>query len=315
VPSDAAITGLPRQQTFPYSPLPIGTDTRTMPRLTVIMPAKNAAATIASALRSTLRAAPADAEIVVWDDGSSDATAEVAEAFGSPKVRIYRSELSVGSGAARRSLMDLTDSEFVANMDADDVSLPWRFRLQLRQIQRADLVFSPSLRFTESWRSVRLSQPLPVRVADAQVALLLGNPYPHSSMFGRRSAICAAGGYRNLRRAQDYDLWLRCASIGLRLMKHTTPVCAYRQSPHQISAQPGYKDAVWSDERLRESYRSLYLLTRDFSKPDGRRKGAVNAPDGTATLNDLESLIDVLPPVARSYYRRLQRNGNIHVPE
>lgn len=276
-----------------------------MPRLTVIMAAKDAAATIRASITSTLNAAPADAEIVVWDDGSYDDTANIADTFGK-RVRVFRSEVNRGSGACRRDLVERTDSDFVANMDADDLCLPWRFRLQMLHIKRVDMSFGSALKFRRGWTSARISQPLPVAAPDAHRALTLGNPFPHSSMMSRRSAIESAGNYRDLRRAQDYDLWLRCAMSGATMEKLAVPLFSYRQAPSQISAQEGYAKSVESDPRLRDAYAQLYAKTQNRSL-DG-------AVDPSQIRRDLHRSISQLPCVSRLYYSRLVRLGRLRVP-
>src|SRR4051794_10401516 len=101
-----------------------------MPRLSVIVPAFNAAGTIASAIRSTTRALPRDAEVVVLDDGSADGTADAVRALDDARVRVI-SRPNRGVAVTLNDLLDATDSELVARMDADDLVLPGRFVRQL----------------------------------------------------------------------------------------------------------------------------------------------------------------------------------------
>src|SRR5690349_4805610 len=93
-----------------------------LPRqVTVMMPARNAAATIGRAVASAL-AEPEAAELVVVDDGSSDGTAAaaLAAAAGDPRLILRRLTVSGGPAAARNLAMALTVAPWICPLDADD---------------------------------------------------------------------------------------------------------------------------------------------------------------------------------------------------
>ncbi|MGE0734637.1 MAG: glycosyltransferase family 2 protein [Alphaproteobacteria bacterium] len=88
-------------------------------QLSVVIPVYNVARYLPHALASVDEQAPYIREIVVVDDGSTDDSAAVAEAFG-PKVHVIRAEHR-GIGAARNRGLAATSGEFLAILDADDV--------------------------------------------------------------------------------------------------------------------------------------------------------------------------------------------------
>jgi glycosyltransferase involved in cell wall biosynthesis len=96
---------------------------------TVVVPAFNAAATIAETIRSALAQTVPPAEIIVIDDGSADSTADVAGAFGAP-VRVVRQENTGPGGATTRGLSE-TKTPFVATLDSDDLWVPKKAERQL----------------------------------------------------------------------------------------------------------------------------------------------------------------------------------------
>lgn len=94
--------------------------------------------------------------LVVLDDASTDDVAGALATVTDRRLRLERNARSAGLGPAHQRLLDLTDNRFVATMDADDVSLPGRFRRQLGELQRgADYVFTPVLNVWEGSRWVR----------------------------------------------------------------------------------------------------------------------------------------------------------------
>jgi glycosyltransferase involved in cell wall biosynthesis len=205
-----------------------------VPRLSVLLPVKDGAATIRSAARSTLRAMPRDAELLVVDDGSRDATGAILEAIDDPRLRVIRHETPQGVAASLNHALEVTDSALVGRMDADDLTLPWRFRAQLPTLDTADLVFGSMILIDASSKPVGLSSPWPVSPASAALHLLFENPFAHPTMVGRREALTAPGGYR-ASKVEDYDLWLRAVQHGARLRKLSAPVLAYRRHAGQAT--------------------------------------------------------------------------------
>lgn len=247
-----------------------------MPQLSVLMPVRNGAATVATAVHSTLRAMPKDAELVVWDDASTDATAELARSSGDHRVTVIQSAQSRGPGGAMQRLIDATDSEFIARMDADDVSLPWRFLVQLPAIRsgRCDYIFSPVVSFRT--RPLHLRPELPLRIDPDVMPLHLAvtNLLAQPAMTATRAAITEVGGYRAML-AEDYDLWLRAAARGQRLARGGLPTVAYRHHAGQVSASAGFQAHIDSDTQLYDSYcdffESVFGVTiRRERLPDGR---------------------------------------------
>ena len=121
----------------------------------VAMPARDAALYIGAALESVLRQSVAPAEIVVVDDGSTDATARIAASFGAP-VRVI-SQPPAGPAAARNRAIGALSTDLVALLDADDLwpahSLAVR-RDALARDAQAELCFGRMVNFVSPDLSV-----------------------------------------------------------------------------------------------------------------------------------------------------------------
>lgn len=234
-----------------------------MPRLTILVPVHSAEGTLGAALSSTLRHLPRDATIAVLDDGSLDASATVARSFDDPRVQV-RTRRNGGVASALNELLDSTDSEFVARMDADDIVLPGRFRRQLGALTRQgggtaapDAVFTTVIQFGDGARPV----PRPSRISsdDFAMHLLLTNPVAHPTLMARRAVLERAGGYRQVP-TEDYDLWLRLAADGARLERLPLPGLAYRMHPGQVTASTTWRHASWNDPKIGSAYSQLSEL-------------------------------------------------------
>lgn len=221
-----------------------------MPELSVLLPARNAADTIAQAVASTLRAMPRDAELVVLDDGSTDGTADEATAAAeragrAEQMRLIRHEGSGGVSYALNRLLESTDSALVARMDADDRCLPWRFTRSLRALRAGDdLVFTQIIEM----RGKRLSPQPPIAIAPDifGLHLLLTNPVSHPTMLARRECFTDLGGYRHVP-AEDYDLWMRAALAGAKIRRLPLWGLLYRMHDTQITASGQWRQASWGN--------------------------------------------------------------------
>lgn len=110
------------------------------PAVSVVVPAYNAQAYIAAALRSILAQTFADLEVVVVDDGSTDATCDVVGALAAsdPRVRLCRQNNSGRPAVARNVGISLTRGEFVGFLDADDEYDPRKLERQLGALGTVD---------------------------------------------------------------------------------------------------------------------------------------------------------------------------------
>ena len=259
-----------------------------MPRLSVLMPARNAERTIAEALRTTLRAMPSDSELLVLDDASSDRTAEIASTTGDRRVEVVSAPEHLGLNLGSELLLQRARGDIVARMDSDDVCLRGRFRAELRALDRgADLVFSTFQVIGAGLR--RPVPPIAFGPEAARLALLLDCPYPHSTALARASTLREAGGYHPTAATEDYDLWLRAAAHGARIVRLARPTILLRVSPTQVTAAPGWRERLSADGILENSYQNLTEAlwgTREtpwfphlaFTRPGGLQ------PDGRAVL-------------------------------
>lgn len=257
-----------------------------MPRLSVVLPVRNSVGTIDGAVRSTLRAMPGDAELVVLDDASTDGTGAVLDRITDPRLRVLRSDEGCGVAGGLALLLASTDSEIVARMDGDDRCLPGRFRRQLKAFAddpSLDAVFTSVI----PWRDGRVPRPdAPIGIdPDAfPLHLLVTNPASHPAMAARRDALDAVGGYRDVP-AEDYDLWLRLAATGRRLRRLPWWGLLYAVHDAQVTASSTWRTSSWRDPRVASAYAELHhhLLGRR-----GRRLVTI-ASDPSISAHDRES--------------------------
>lgn len=91
--------------------------------VSIMMPAYNAEIYIGEAINSVLSQSYPYWELIVVDDGSTDATAKIVETFEDPRIKLFR-QLNGGESSARNTALQNMHGEFVAFLDSDDIYLP-----------------------------------------------------------------------------------------------------------------------------------------------------------------------------------------------
>jgi glycosyltransferase involved in cell wall biosynthesis len=225
----------------------------TTPHVSVIMPAYNAARYIDEAVSSILNQTYRDFEFIIIDDGSTDGTREKLQGYAAIDPRIIlRSRPNTGLTIALREAIELAQGEFIARMDADDISIPTRFEKQLHFLQSNPdhaLVGSSVLFIDKDSLPLGVS-PWPVgshEIIDSWHMSGRGSILMHPSSMFRRSVYDAVGGYRiEYEVAQDLDLWLRIAEVG-RIHVLSDYLLQFRIHQESISRQKSHRQdrALW----------------------------------------------------------------------
>lgn len=204
--------------------------------VSVVIPAFNAQQYIGSAIDSALAQEGCEIEVIVVDDGSSDNTAEVVEAY-TDRVR-YVKQANAGPAAARNLGVSLSTSDWIAFLDADDTWVSGKLQAQLKAASdgNADVVYSNLLNSgdCDSVAQTRSTKELPR--GDIFEQLLYDNFIPLSSVLMRRQLLVDVGGFReDLLGTEDWDLWMRLASEGVLFEVVNEPLITYQWRADSLS--------------------------------------------------------------------------------
>ncbi|MFT4225236.1 glycosyltransferase family 2 protein [Micropruina sp.] len=204
------------------------------PLVTVLMPVHNGADHLGGALVSVFAQDFADFELLVVDDGSTDATPAVLAGCADPRLRVLRLERTGLVGALNRGLEE-AGGEFIARLDADDEMLPGRLTRQVERFRHDPKLVacgSDYLLFGAASGLVRT----PHRAQDCRAHLVFGSPIAHPAVMLRADALRAHGvRYRaEYPHAEDFKLFSELAAIG-KLENLAEPGLRYRIHPGQVS--------------------------------------------------------------------------------
>ena len=172
-------------------------------------------------------------EVVVVQDGQIGpelaSALERVESTSPVPVRRLRLKHNVGLAQALQCGLSTCTHEVVARMDADDISLPHRFAVQLPLVEAgADLVGAGMREFGEATPTGGLLRIPPTDPAEIAVEARLRSPFNHPTVIYRRSAVLQAGGYRELPLLEDYWLFTRMIESGSVLANVAEPLVLYR---------------------------------------------------------------------------------------
>jgi GT2 family glycosyltransferase len=192
-------------------------ESRMEPLVTVVIPAFNAESTIARALRSALVQDYPALEVIVVDDASSDATAEIVEHLVDQRIRLLSLPQNRGVSGATNAGIAAANSEFIAFLDADDEWLPGKIRKQMAIISgRPDMSLVTCCCAFDSLGRQRFSGEPPAG-PDTEYwrAYLLESRVAKSCALARRSFLTTVGPFdEELPVAEDQDMWIRLALAG-----------------------------------------------------------------------------------------------------
>lgn len=219
-----------------------------MPRISILLPARNAEPTLPAALRSIARQTFRDWELVAVDDGSTDGTRERLERAGARVI----STSGLGIVEALRRAAESATAPLLARMDADDVMHPRRLELQLEGMEGVDVLATrvrtrgaEGMRRYVDWQNGLLTHE------EIVGAMFVESPIVHPSVMMRRTSFDRAGGYRDAGWAEDYDLWQRLRESGARFGKRRETLLAWRDGPGRLTrTHPMYGEKAFHAAKL-----------------------------------------------------------------
>jgi GT2 family glycosyltransferase len=227
----------------------------TSPRISVILPVFNAARFLGDSIRSVLDQTFLDFELIIINDGSTDASADIISRFSDPRI-ISLSQPNMGLAATLNKGVSMARGELIARQDNDDISLPLRLQSQfVRMIREPSLVLlgTAATIIDEAGKPTGRYHDHPTEPAELKYRLLFDNPFVHSSVIFRKPAFLKAGGYSTDEGIfEDYELWTKLADTG-RVANLEGRLLQYRE----VSTGMSKSAAAYGEKVRRQSFRNI----------------------------------------------------------
>jgi glycosyltransferase involved in cell wall biosynthesis len=238
------------------------------PTVSVLMAVYNGQRYLRDAVNSVIAQTFKDFEFIIIDDGSTDRSPELLASYAKaePRIRLI-TRPNKGLTKSLNEGLHLARGEFIARMDADDISLPERFERQvmyLRDHPEVALVGSRVEFIDPDGFPINLKPGMTLTHEEIDSALLRkGWPLVHPAVMMRRDAVLAVGGYgEQYLTNQDHDLFLRLAER-YRLANLSDVLLQYRQHFESISLAKSKLQGDMVEAILREAYARRGLTMAD----------------------------------------------------
>jgi len=251
--------------------------------VSVILPVFNGEKYLSEAVGSILSQSYKRFELIIIDDGSKDKSLAVIKKFKDSRIRIY-TQTNQGLAKTLNRGISLAKGTYVARQDQDDFSYPERLEKQADYLSK-----NPKCGLVGTWADIwegdnkktHRFHKHPSTNELLQYFLLFDNPFVHSSVMIRKTALENAGFYstnKNYQPPSDYELWSR---IGRKYDLANIPelLHAYREVPGSMSrSKLGFKNKV-----VKISARNLgWALAKDYSNEEIFNLSALFHADFTA---------------------------------
>lgn len=241
--------------------------THQTPAITVLMPVYNAAAYVGQAIESILSQSFHDFEFIIINDGSTDGSEQVILSYSDPRIRYINNDGNKGLIYTLNRGMAMAQGDYIARMDADDISQPQRLEKQLAEFKKdPELVICGSFIKTFG-RSESYIDYMAATNAQILSAIFIACPFAHPSVMLKKQALLKLDEvYRSdYKHAEDYDLWSRLVFTG-----HSKNIpeflLHYREHDQQVST-------VYQDIKYRTVEKiQLNLLHRLGLEPTAEEK-------------------------------------------
>lgn len=227
------------------------------PRISILMAIYNCADTLPEALNSLYNQTYPHFKLILCDDASTDQTYSIAQEYAEKhdNIILLKNAKNRKLAASLNHCLQYADTEYVARMDGDDISLPTRLEKEIEFLEEHPeyaLVSTPMILFDETgdWgQTESLEKP---RKED----FIKGPPHPHAPCMIRREVIEKVNGYtvhKRLARGQDYYLWYKIYKAGYKGYNLQEPLYKMRDD----------KDAM-KRRTLRHGYNFVFVRREMF---------------------------------------------------
>jgi len=262
----------------------------TTPRFTAVIPAYNAERTLAESVESVLAQTVSDFELVIVDDGSADATAEVARRFAGadPRVEVV-SQQNRGLAGSRNVGIERARGEYVAFLDSDDLWMPTFLEVTGDALDRdpgAGFAYTDGWALDDRTRRIRRATVMarqrppvpPPRDAGDFLRELVKRNFILAEATVRVLALREVGTFNeSLPAVEDFELWLRMLAHGYRALRPPGLLLIRRDHPESMS-----KDHLLMYRAHREVWR---LVAEEHPAPEEIKRVA------RARMADMDRLI------------------------
>ena len=192
------------------------------------------------AIESILNQTYTDFEyIIILDDPDNEMHKRVIHEYASKdhRIQFYINEKNMGLTDSLNRGLSLCHGDYIARMDADDISLPDRLERQLNYLEKNDfdLIGGITEMINEDGTLLYSIKSVPTKPEKINKALCYGQCIAHPTWLGKKVVFDSLDGYRKMPLCEDYDFTLRAVLKGFKISNLNEPVLKYRMTANSVS--------------------------------------------------------------------------------
>lgn len=232
--------------------------TKINPLISVVMPVFNGEDYLSESIESILTQTYTNFEFIIIDDGSTDSSLAIIESFKKKDNRILVfSRQNKGLIASLNQGCGLARGEYIARMDADDISLPTRFEKQYDLMENKNLdICGCHFFIIDDKGSLESLKLTPINQQTILISLACEVPFAHPSVMFRKSFLEKTGlkyGQSTYITAEDFDLWVRMYYQGARFGNVNDVLFKYRMLKTSLSRE-NYLGIIQDKKKLNKEF-------------------------------------------------------------
>lgn len=219
------------------------------PKISVLMSVYNGEKYLREAIVSILNQTFGDFEFIIINDASTDKSMDIIESYNDTRILLINNEINLGLTKSLNKGIRIARGEYIARMDADDVSKCNRLAIQSQFLdQHQDISFCGSdVSYFNQPDKINIYHYLTHECL--KVAMMAANPFVHPTMIWRKSDFIKDNLFynENFLVAQDYELWSR-AIMKLKSSNLPERLLLYRLHDNQIGENYFQKQSQYAHQ-------------------------------------------------------------------
>lgn len=231
--------------------------TKTTPLVSVLMPVYNGEKYIEASIKSVLDQSFTDFELLVLNDGSTDASESVVQSFKDERIRLINNEKNIKLIATLNRGLKEARGKWIARQDCDDMSLPHRLERQLAYLEShpKTRLLGTKVRIVDNSGNTISETKRPGTHYQNKWSLLFATTFMHSSVMFCAKTVRDLGGYATTYlHAEDFELWSRLVNSHEVSQMDETLVCLRK-----------HEESIGAQHNTDQQYRNIDISKRNIS--------------------------------------------------
>lgn len=208
--------------------------------------------------------------VIVCDGELTEELNSLVDKYSSTYPDIFnvtRLPVNIGLGAALRYGVPVCKNEFIARMDDDDIAKPERCACEVQYLQSnpgCALVGAHMNEFCEDPSHTVRVKKVPVGFDNIKKYARRRNPFNHSTVMFRKSAVIQAGNYSEMRTNQDVELWVRMLNSGYRCENVDMVLVDFRFDDSTLDRRKTWENSKLMIDIWRNFWKNNYCSMMDY---------------------------------------------------